>query len=65
MPVTVRLTPGPHGAREKTHPTADDVTVDDGHLILTAGDGRAETAVAVYAPGAWTSAEVQPPGSAS
>lgn len=37
---------------------ADDMDVDDlGTLILTKGDGRAEETVALFAAGAWLSAE--------
>ena len=59
MPVTVKLAGnGPNGAREKQHQDAGDVELDDGHLIVTAGQGRDERTVAVYAPGVWQSAEV-------
>ena len=59
MPVTVRLAGnGPSGARDKQFTTADDVDLDDGHLIVTSGDGRDARQLAVFAPGVWQSAEV-------
>lgn len=60
MAAVVRLAgTGPQGARDRRHPAADEITVDEtGHLILTAGDGRDESTVAVYAPGVWASAEL-------
>lgn len=39
-------------------PDADDVEPDEfGNLILTSGEGRSEQTVAVFAAGAWFSAE--------
>ena len=58
MSVTVKLPPGPQGRRDKLYETADDFDVDDGHLLITAGSGRDERPVAVYAPGQWQVAEV-------
>lgn len=54
MSVVVKL---PGANRERTI-EADDLEVDDiGSLFLTSGDGRAERTVAVFAAGAWVSAE--------
>lgn len=59
MPVTVRLAgTGPAGPRDKQYNAADDVDLDDGHLIVTCGDGRETRQLAVFAPGVWQSAEV-------
>lgn len=57
MGVVVRL--AGQGQREREFKDADDVAVDDvGCLAVTAGDGKTERTVAVYAPGAWVSSEV-------
>lgn len=63
MTVAVKLP----GSRERLV-AADDMGVDEsGTLILTAGSGRGERTVALYAAGAWVSTEWrddQPPTSA-
>lgn len=57
MTVVVRL--AGQASREKIFDDADDVAVDDvGCLAVTAGDGKTERTVAVYAPGAWVFSEV-------
>lgn len=56
MPVTVKLA-GPRETKAQ-HGDGTDIAVDEGgNLLVTAREGRAERVVAVYAAGAWTSAE--------
>lgn len=59
MPVVVRL-PGAQGRMaERRFDDGDDIGVDDvGCLAVTAGEGKQERTVAVFAPGVWVSAEV-------
>lgn len=46
------------GPKQATIENADDMDVDDiGTLVLTRGDGRQEEVVALFANGAWASAE--------
>ncbi len=54
MAVVVKLP----GGRQADIKLADDMDVDElGTLILTRGDGKDETTVGLWAPGAWLSAE--------
>lgn len=56
MPVTVKC-PGPRETKAQ-HTDGTDVAVDEGgNLVVTAREDRAERVVAIYAAGAWTSAE--------
>ncbi len=57
MPVKVRI-PGRGGSDQREVEKAEDIAVDEtGALVLTAGQGRDEVTVAVWAPGMWISAE--------
>lgn len=54
MAIVVKLP----GGRQTPVPDAEDMDVDEmGTLILTRGDGKDETSVGLWAPGAWLSAE--------
>jgi hypothetical protein len=56
MAVTVRLA-APR-SEKIAHELGEEFTVDgDGNLVITAREGRAERAVAIYAAGTWLSAE--------
>lgn len=50
MPATVKT----QGANTRTHETANDAAVHDGHLIVR----RFSDVVAIYSPGHWKSVEV-------
>lgn len=60
--MTVQIT---HQGKRETHEKGNHVYVAEGHLTVTDNASNAAEVVAVYAPGRWDKALVNPPAAAA